>query len=40
VLVWATASEGARVGEALRERVAAWAQVIEAPFVAAGAQVA
>jgi homoserine kinase len=40
VLVWVQASEGARVGEALRERVAAWAQVIEAPFAAAGVQVA
>jgi len=38
VLVWVQASEAARVGEALRERVAAWAQVIEAPFVADGAR--
>ena len=39
VLVWVTAAEAPRVGEALRERVAPWAQVIEAPFAAAGAQV-
>ena len=39
VLVWVAADEAALVGERLRERVAPWAQVVEAPFVSAGAQI-
>jgi homoserine kinase len=39
VLVWVHRSELERVSAELGERVAAWANVLEAPFVAAGAQV-
>jgi homoserine kinase len=39
VLVWVTRDASARVAEALAERVAAWAQVLLAPFVAKGAEI-
>ena len=39
VLVWVTRDASASVAEALTERVAAWAQVLLAPFVAKGAEI-
>jgi homoserine kinase len=39
VLVWVRRSAAAAVAATLRERVAAWAQVLAAPFVAGGAVV-
>jgi len=39
VLVWVERSAAAAVAAALRERVAAWAQVVAAPFVAGGGEV-
>jgi homoserine kinase len=39
VMVWVRRSDADAVGAAVRERVAAWAQVLTAPFVAGGAEV-
>jgi len=40
VLVWVAEADTAAVAQTLRERTAGWAQVLAAPFVAGGAEVA